>query len=157
MKLNRRICFETRSRLDQQLKQWQHLSGVPPPRKGWIKSIREALGMSSRQLASNLGKTNAGILAIEHREAQGKVTLATLEKVAQALRCQLVYALVPEASSLEDLVNIRAREAARRIVRATAHSMALEAQSVPDERARAQIDELAFELKQKMDPRIWRH
>lgn len=153
MRLNARVCFESRKRLDEQLQLWEHFAYRP--RKGWIKAIREALGMSSRQLAENLGKTNSEILAMERREEQGKVTLQTLEKAASALRCRFVYALVPEAQSLEVMVHAHAEEAARRIVMAASHSMTLEDQQVVDPQTQAQIKNLAFELERKLDPRIW--
>lgn len=155
MKRNPRIIFESRKRLDQQLQVWEefrHFVYCPP--KGWIKAIREALGMSSRQMAENLGKTNSEILSMEQREAEKKITLQTLEKAASALQCKLVYFLVPFAP-LERVVEANAYEAAEKIVAATNNSMALEDQKVSDEATKSQIKDLAFEMTRKLDPRIW--
>jgi len=144
-----------RKRLDKELRPWANMQNwTYKPRKGWLKSIREALGMSSRQMAKNLGKSNADILAMEKREAQNRITLETLEKAAESLGCQLVYALVPH-TTLENLVDDQAKKAAKRIVQKTSHNMGLEGQNITLEEAQEQIEDLAFELKNKLDPRIW--
>lgn len=155
MRLNPRIIFDSRKRLDEQLRPWEPFRkfNYHPP-KGWIKAIREALGMSSRQLAKNMKKMNSEILAMERREAEGKITLHTLKQAAQALGCRLVYALVPD-HSLESMVHNRAMDAAQRIVSQTSQSMLLENQKVTDQKTEAQRKDLAFELERKLDPRIW--
>ncbi|MDO8518613.1 MAG: mobile mystery protein A [Deltaproteobacteria bacterium] len=155
MRLNPRISQETRKRLDEHLPNWKSVNLAYRPRKGWIKAIREALGMSSRQLAIDMGKANSEILGMEQREEKGTISLQTLEKAALALHCRLVYALVPEADSLETLVHFRATQAAEKIVSATANSMSLEDQKVTGEKTKTQIMDLAFELEHKLDPRIW--
>lgn len=156
MKLNPRTISETRNYLDKLLKKQKPLSKQSRPRQGWIKNIRVALGMSSRQLAKFLGQTSAHVLALEKREAQDKITLDTLQRVAQALGCHFIYAIVPpNGVSLESMLNSQARQAAERIIRSTQHSMRLEAQEVSNKITREQIEDLALELKQKNDPRIW--
>lgn len=160
MKTNNRISHETRKRLDSQLQEWPSpytaSYTASRPREGWIKSVRTALGMSSRELGRRLGKTNTEILAIEKREAQNKVTLETLQKVAEAMGCRLLYAFIPMADSLESMVTANATKAASRIVNKTRQSMQLEDQDVNDEVSKNQVEDLAHELKQKLDPRIWR-
>lgn len=155
MKLNPRICIDMRKRLDNQLKSWANMRlWSYKPRKGWLKSIRESLGMSSRQMAKHLGKSNADVLAMEKREAQNRITLETLEIAAESLGCRLVYALVP-STTLEEMVNSNANKAAQRIVQKTSHNMGLENQNITKDEVQAQIEDLAFELKNKLDPRIW--
>lgn len=156
MRLNPRICFESRKRLDEQLRAWQTFRSFSyRPRKGWIKAIREALGMSSRQLAKNLGKTSPEVLAMEHREEKGKITLQILEQAAEALHCRFAYALVPDADSLEVMVHARAMDTAEKIVKTTSNSMSLEDQKIADEKTKNQIKDLAYNLERKLDPRIW--
>lgn len=156
MRLNPRISFESRRRLDEHLRALRpFLAFFYRPRKGWIKAIREALGMSSRQLAKNLGKTNSEILALEKREEEDKITLQTLKRVASALNCSLVYALVPDADSLQTMVHTHAVVAAARTVKSTSNSMSLEGQGITDAITKAQIEDLAFELERRLDPRIW--
>lgn len=155
MKLNKRISHEMRKRLDDQLERWKRMGFFYRPREGWLKSIRESLGMSSRQLGLRLGKSSPGILAIEKRESQGKIMLETLQKVATALDCQLVYALVPYADSLEQALEAGAKKTAEQIVKKTHLSMRLEDQATSKKIMEEQVKDLTHELKNKLDQRIW--
>jgi len=103
---------------------------VPP--KGWIRAIRDALGMSGAQLAAKLGMKPPSVVALEQSEAAATIRLETLQKAAAALDCELVYALVPR-KPLEEIVQDRARMIALRELGGIAHSMGLEDQAVPDE------------------------
>lgn len=84
------------------------------------------------------------------------MTLETLEKAAEAMGCRLVYALLPAAGNFDGMVTEQAKKAASRIITQTKQSMQLEDQGVDDETTKNQIEDLAHELKQKLDPRIWR-
>ncbi|MBK8840867.1 MAG: helix-turn-helix domain-containing protein [Hyphomonadaceae bacterium] len=68
------------------------------PARGWIKAIREALGMTTAQLAARMGVAQPRITELEKREAGRVVTLQSLERAAEALDCRLVYILVPNDS-----------------------------------------------------------
>lgn len=103
---------------------------VPP--KGWIRAIRDAIGMSGAQLAAKLGMKPPSVVALEQSEAAATIRLETLQKAAAALDCELVYALVPR-KPLEEIVQDRARMIALRELGGIAHSMGLEDQAVPDE------------------------
>ncbi len=85
------------------------------PARGWIRAIRDALGMSSRQLATRMGQSQPAVSQLEHSEVDDRITLATLRRAADALECDLVYALVPR-TTLDDTVRRRARSLARRDV-----------------------------------------
>src|SRR5690606_6056045 len=101
---------------------------VRPPR-GWVKAIREALGMTAAQLGQRMGVSKQRVLALEKAEPIGSVTLESLERAARALDCRLVYALVPR-KPLDELVAERATLLAKKRLKATRHTMALEDQSV---------------------------
>ncbi|MFN9631191.1 MAG: helix-turn-helix domain-containing protein, partial [Cyanobacteriota bacterium] len=55
-------------------------SHPPPPRPlvGWLRAIREALGMTSAALGQRLGITASGVRKLEQAEAADAITLATL-------------------------------------------------------------------------------
>ncbi len=95
--------------------------------------------MSALQLGTRLGVKQQSVLDVEKSEVSGTLQLKTLRKVAEALDCTLVYALVPN-SSLEDAVQTRAREIARRELARIGHSMDLEAQGLSKGQREAQID-----------------
>lgn len=101
---------------------------VMPP-KGWVRAIRDAIGMTGRQLGGRLGMTAQAVVSLERSEATGKIQLNTLRRAAEAMDCVLVYALVPQ-SSLTEMVELRARELALQALRRVSHSMALEDQQV---------------------------
>ena len=84
-----------RAAVENSLRPWRSLINHPKPSSGWIKTIRAALGITSKQLAERMGIAQANVIAIEEREVLQTVTLATLEKAAHAMNCQLIYALVP--------------------------------------------------------------
>jgi predicted DNA-binding mobile mystery protein A len=84
-----------------------------PPARGWIREIREALGMTTRQLAARMGRSQAAVSQLERSEVTGGARLESLRRAAEALGCDLVYVLVPR-TSLDDTMQTRARVLARR-------------------------------------------
>src|SRR5262249_25115544 len=74
------------------------------PQKGWLRAIREATGISLREMATRLKKTPTLAAKLEKSEAEYRITLASLRDAADALGCQLVYVLVPKNGSIHDLV-----------------------------------------------------
>ena len=130
--------------MDNRLKLWRAL---PPevPVGGWIRTIREALGMSARQLAGRLGVTRQALAFTEQRELDGKISLAALSRAAAALECDLVYALVPR-TTLGDYVESEARKRANAEVNRIAHTMSLEDQASTDDEVEYLIAERAASL-----------
>jgi predicted DNA-binding mobile mystery protein A len=121
--------------LDNRFKKMRPIQPFARPVRGWIKAIREAIGMSSEQLARRLGVKQPTVAAIEQSEVRGTIQLATLQRVAEALDCKLVYALVPN-KPLTTMVRERARQVARRRLEAVGHTMLLENQKVADQEFR---------------------
>ncbi len=140
--------------LSAKLKPFADLKGVQPPRKGWIRTIRSVLGMSGSQLARRLAVSQPAVSQFEKAESDGSISLDTLHKVAAALECELVYALVPRAP-LEEILETRAREVAARIVSRVSHSMRLERQEVSSEEEHKQIEELAGQLLVEQSRSLW--
>lgn len=123
------IRDRARKRLDMKFDLLRPTDKFAQPPKGWIRAIRDALGMSLRQLGDRLGMAAQSVGSIEESEANATIQLKTLRRVAEALDCVVVYALVPK-SSLTDMVDRRAREIAQRALGRVSHSMALEDQKV---------------------------
>jgi predicted DNA-binding mobile mystery protein A len=116
--------------LDRTLEPYQAERKIPRPSKGWIRTIWQALGVSSGELARRLGTSRQLQLQLEKGEAEDRITLKSLRAVANALDCDLVYALVPRADSMQELIESRARAEAKKHVFGVEHSMALENQAV---------------------------
>jgi len=115
------------------------------PHKGWIRAIRGALGMSSKELASRMGVRQQTVSDMERSEQHDTIQLNTLERAAQAMNCRLVYALVPD-STLEETVSAQARRKAIQHLESVAHHSRLENQAVGEDELAIQIDELATHL-----------
>lgn len=128
-----------RQRLDERLSAFQPENRLAVPSKGWIRAIRDALGMSAVQLGKRLGIKPQSLADLEKSERFGTIQLNTLRRAAEALDCTLVYALIPK-SSLEEVVQTRARDIARRDLARIGHSMDLEAQGLSQSEREAQID-----------------
>jgi predicted DNA-binding mobile mystery protein A len=140
--------------LDATLEPFQQLRSIPTPKLGWLAEVRRALGMTTAQVGSRLGVTKQRVGALERAEADGKATLASLQRAARALGCELVYAVVPRGS-LEDMVVRRATSVAEEIVRRAAHSMWLERQGTSDQEIASQVKDLADKLKVERPSRLW--
>lgn len=105
-------------------------AGSPRPQKGWIRAIREATGVTMREMAARLHRAPSVAAHFEKAEAEYRITLGSLRQAADSLGCDLVYALVPKNGSVRELAEARARAEASENVRAVEHTMALEDQAV---------------------------
>jgi len=135
-----------------------HLTGlqhviVPPI--GWIKAIRNGIGMSMEQLGKKLSITKQGVMDIEKREKEGAITIKSMQEIAKAMDMKLVYGFVPNAGSLEQMIETRAMEMAKKIVERTSNSMKLEDQENSKERIENAIKERAAEIINKTPKILW--
>jgi predicted DNA-binding mobile mystery protein A len=102
--------------------------------------------MSTLQLAQRLKIKQPSLVDLEKSEAKGSIELATLRRVAEALDCTLVYALVPN-KPLETMVRDRARAFMRKRREQVEHTMLLEDQKVTSKDTEARLDEIVRETK----------
>src|SRR5262249_47192710 len=124
-----------------------------PPR-GWIRAIREALGMTTGQLARRLGVHQPRGIELEHGESTGNITVKSLERAAQALGCRLVYLLVPD-EPLAETVRKRAFTVAERQLTSVEQTMRLEAQGVNDTAQRQKARQRLVEKLLQRPARLW--
>lgn len=103
------------------------------PPKGWIRAIRDALGLTVRQLAGRMGKTHSVVVRLEGSEMADTITLSSLRAAAEAMDCTLVYAIVPNRP-LSDSARSRATVIADVHLAHVRHTMQLEDQALhPDD------------------------
>ncbi|MCX5946566.1 MAG: mobile mystery protein A [Cyanobacteria bacterium] len=128
----------------------------PRPPAGWLRAIREALGMTSAVLAGRLGVTASGARKLEQAEAIDAITLGTLRRVADALDCDLQYALVPRRP-LRDMRWRQAMRLAQQWQQRAGRTMALEAQPVasPSAAANERLEAMAEEILRTSGTRLW--
>ena len=127
---------------------------VQRPAKGWLRAVREALGMTGKQFARRLGVSAPRVTVLEKDELSGGVTLNTMRQAAEALDCIFVYAVVPR-ESLTDIVRKHARSLACKRLARVSHSMLLEAQQLTGEEQRKMLASEIEELTRNMPKELW--
>lgn len=138
-------------RLDQKLATLQ----VPAvPRGGWVRAIRNALGMTQAQLAKRMGIARQSAASLETDELNGNVTLARLMRAAEELGCELRYLLVP-TEPLEDMVANQARRRAAQKLERVNQSQALEASAMSANSLSNGVADLARELEMNRAADLW--
>lgn len=130
----------------------QHLI-VPPI--GWIKAIRNVIGMSMEQLGKKLSITKQAVMDIEKREKNGAITIKSMQEIAKVMDMKFVYGFVPNAGSLDQMIETRALEMATKIVKRTSTTMKLEDQVNSKERIEKAIKERAAEIIYKTPKILW--
>lgn len=143
-----------RQQLDKVLSGFAPAKNTTLPVKGWVRAIRETLGMSGKQLASRLKVSQPRIPKLEQDEVSGAVSLKTMRQVAEAMDCVFVYAIVPR-TSLEETVRTQARKVAEERMRLVSHTMLLEAQSLSAEEQRASFDAAVEGIVREMPKDLW--
>ena len=132
----------------------EKVAGWITPKEGWICTVRKALGMSGVQLAHRLGVTKALAYRNESAELSGSVTLKTMQRIAEAMDCRFVYAIVPNGE-IDELILKQARKKAAVLVKKTNTQMALEEQSLSADQINYEIDRLAREMAETMPSDFW--
>ncbi len=140
--------------MNDQLLKLKDIPVLTRPKVGWVRAIRESLGMSTVALARRLGITHAGVRKLESSEAAEAITLTSLRKLAEALDCELRYGLVPR-TSLKEQLQERAEKVAQERLRPIAHSMALEDQAVQSSVNKLQMDQEVKNLLEGSRRDLW--
>lgn len=125
--MNRESRARGRRTLDNRLKKFPKKEEFTVPRQGWIKSIREALGMSAADLGDRMGITRQSVLTLEDSESDGRAGMDSLKRAAKAMDCSFVYAFIPN-SSLENILQKQIEKVIAQRMRNVSHSMKLEDQ-----------------------------
>jgi len=143
-----------RRNLDKRLAPLRRSAAFMRPPRGWVRAIRDALGMTAGQLADRLGVSQPRVTALERNEIEDRLTLGKLRQAAEALDCTLVYALVPNRP-LGAMVEERARALADRQLARIHHTMRLEDQALTAEDLAAERERLVAEYLRGNPRRLW--
>lgn len=134
------------------LRPWLPLTARPA--RGWVRAVRDALGMTTAQMAKRMNVTQPRITELEKAEVHGNITLNSLERAAKALGCRVVYVLVPDRP-IEQTLTERATKLAERQMTAVEQTMRLEAQEVTNAKQRqADLQKLIAKLLER-PARLW--
>ena len=123
------------------------------PRGGWIRTLRNALGMRQQDLAGRLRVSSQAVADLERREADGTVTITKLRDAAHALGAELYYVIVP-ARPINTTLQIRAEQVARFLVEQVHHSMRMEDQTTAEQEYRERLKEMENHLLE-MPSLLW--
>jgi predicted DNA-binding mobile mystery protein A len=143
--MSKKQAAMARKALDQRTDQLSNARVSAAPAGGWIRAVREALGMSATQFAERLGVARQTAQEQEQNEIDGSIGLSTLRRAAEALDCQLVYAFVPK-TSLDESVQAQARKVAMAELSRVDQTMLLEGQRVEGSEAEERLAERVEEL-----------
>jgi predicted DNA-binding mobile mystery protein A len=141
--------------LDAKILQLKKVDGLVMPSSGWVYSIRQALGMSLRQLGNKMDITPQSVKEIEVREQHETISLKVLKQFGRSLNLKLIYGFIPQSGNLEDIIEKRAHELASEIVNRTSISMKLEDQENSPARIKKAIKEKTIEIKNEMPKHLW--
>lgn len=139
------------AQLDRRAKILRKLIPEAQIRPGWITYIRKVLGISLSNLAKRAGVSKPTVAQAERREADGKVTLGTLKKMAHAMECDFVYAFVPK-KEVKALLRDQAMKKANEILQRADTHMLLEDQRVKTS-SKERLERIAEQLLEKGD--VW--
>lgn len=144
-----------RMQLADALRVYPSPDSTPSPAGGWVRAIREALGMTQAQLGAQVGISRQSVQDLERAEAERRITLDSLDRLARAMNCRVVCALVPDSGSLDDVRERRANALAEALLKPTEHSMKLEAQGVSASESKRQRKLLVDALLRGSPRKLW--
>lgn len=143
-----------REQLDKKLAKIRPILELPVPSGGWIKAIRESLGMTLNELGDKVGLSKSRISRIESAETTGEIKISTLENVAKGLGVKFVYGFVPE-KDLEDMVSEQAKKIAQERLDRINHSMKLEEQGLKEEEQEKALNDLTEQILVEEPKNFW--
>jgi transcriptional regulator with XRE-family HTH domain len=72
--------------------------------KGILRAVRQALGIRAADMARQLKVNPSVLFRLEKSEISRTISLKSMERVAQAMGCEVIYGIVPNnGKTLEEL------------------------------------------------------
>ena len=135
--------------LDKKTSDLKSAKNIVPQSSGWIKTVREVIGMTVSQLAARLGVTQPRITKMESNEDNLK--LSTMKKAAEAMNCEFVYYFKPK-TTFQNLVDEQAQKKAAEVLKTVNVNMALENQEIAEDEV---VKDFASDLINTKIKQIW--
>ncbi len=143
-----------RQQLDSKLSPLKDIAASGMPKQGWIRTIREALGMSSTHLGKKAGLDQSRISRLENAEKQGNLKVSSLQKIAKALGMRFVYGFVPE-TTLEEVVRKQAKKIISQRMTRLDKTMQLEQQGLSDTEKKKAFQNMVDKLLMEHPKDLW--
>ena len=151
MKRNNKLV---REQLQTTINKYKKMSNIPIPSKGWIRAIRNALGMSGRQLAERMGVSRQRVSFIEKQEIDVTTTLNTMRRTAEALDSVFVYGIVTRFT-LDKIIKMRANQIAVNRLNRVSHTMLLEDQALSEDENKKMLTQMIKEICDEPPSNLW--
>ena len=132
--------------VSERLKSLKENDLVSSPPGGWIQFIKDALSMSTKALAKRAGVSPSTMSETIKAERENGITLKRLQKVADAMDCDLVYYFLPR-NSIDQMIEERAHYLAEEKLRNIAIHMSIEDQSLTEEFIKDRIEDEVQDLR----------
>ena len=132
--------------VSEQLENLRPMTKATKQVKSWIVYLKDALGMSTSQLANRVGVSYTTMSETIAREPRGEITIKNLKRIANALECELAYCFIPK-EPINEILDKRAYKVAKSTIKEAALHMEIEDQSIKTENIDSAIDELVGDLK----------
>lgn len=130
------------------------ISGIYRPAEGWLRTTRKALGVPPRIIYERLGITKSEYFRRERAELEGTLTLQNLKQAAQAMNCELHYAIVP-CASVDEVVKNQANKHASKLIKDARVHMELEDQATSMEQIEFQFEKITKQLINERPKWFW--
>lgn len=134
---------------------FKKMSFESKPKNGWIKTIRQALSMPLAFVANKLNISEQSVNQLENNEAFETISLKSLRKLAEAIDCELHYAIIPRERSLQKIIKKRAEFKAKLIIKEVNKTMELEDQKI--ENSENSVKLLAKDFAENLNKNLWRN
>ena len=152
--MTKRLSIIQLRQLEERLEKLREIAALEAPGEGWIRTLRQALGMTTEQLARRMGVTRQAVLQLEAAEQNRTATWTSLRNAAGAMDCEVVYAIIPRGS-LNQVLTRQGRKQAERHVQRIAQSMKLDAHVVGPAEQERQVEELAVYMATERSRALW--
>lgn len=134
---------------------FKKMSFETKPKNGWIKTIRQALSMPLAFVANKLNISEQSVNQLENNEAFETISLKSLRRLAEAIDCELHYAIIPRERSLQKIIKNRAEFKARLIIKEVNKTMELEDQKI--ENSENSVKLLTKDFTENLNKNLWRN
>jgi predicted DNA-binding mobile mystery protein A len=109
-------------------------SAAAAPARGWLRAVREAIGLTQLGVAAKMGIKRQSYAQLEDAEERGSISVASLRRAAEAMDCELAYYVIPREVAARSFAGLaRIHDPMARHQSATDQSMRIEGQAGSDE------------------------
>lgn len=140
--------------VEAKLTPWQPMREQTQPPGGWLKTVRQALGMKTAQAAKRAGLSEQDVLRIEAQACDNSAQFEEVKRLADAIGCDVVWGLVPKQSLKEALRN-QARCVAEKRIISMVEMMAAHGHPVAAHEVVRYIDEFSEILLTELPHTLW--